>query len=90
MLIKTIKTELLETFVYETRSQMGKAAAAEAAKAIRKTIGEKGFANVIFAAAPSQNEMLEALLLEDLEPKEHLPYLLLRWLRYPKEGSKIL
>lgn len=67
MLIKTIKTELLETFVYETRSQMGKAAAAEAAKAIRKTIGEKGFANVIFAAAPSQNEMLEALLLEDLD-----------------------
>ena len=62
MLIKTIKTELLETFVYETRSQMGKAAAAEAAKAIRKTIGEKGFANVIFAAAPSQNEMLDALL----------------------------
>ena len=67
MLIKTIKTERLETFVYETRAQMGKAAASEAAGAIRKIIEAKGFANVIFAAAPSQNEMLEALLLEDLD-----------------------
>ena len=67
MLVKTIKTELLETFVYETRAQMGKAAAAEAAKAINKIIEEKGFANVIFAAAPSQNEMLEALLLEEID-----------------------
>ena len=67
MLIKNIKTEKLETYAYETRSEMGKAAAICAAEAIRNVIGEKGTANVIFAAAPSQNEMLEALLLEDLD-----------------------
>jgi glucosamine-6-phosphate deaminase len=67
MLIKSIKTEDLITEVYSTRAEMGKAAAAEAAKAIREVLSEKEYANVIFAAAPSQNEMLEALLLEDLD-----------------------
>jgi len=67
MLIKTINTELLNTYVYETRSEMGKAAADAAADAIKKVIEKKGSANVIFAAAPSQNEMLEALLQTDVD-----------------------
>ena len=62
MLIKTIKTEKLMTRVFDTRDEMGKAAAAKAADAIRKVIKEKGTANVIFAAAPSQNETLAHLL----------------------------
>ena len=67
MLIKTIKTGKLDTFVYETREEMGKAAGKEAAKAINSVIAEKGSANVIFAAAPSQNETLAALLLEEVD-----------------------
>ena len=67
MLIKTIKTEKLDTFVYETREEMGKAAGKEAARAINSVIAEKGSANVIFAAAPSQNETLAALLLEEVD-----------------------
>ena len=67
MLIKNIKTEKLETYVYATRAEMGSAAAAEAAEAIRKIIAKKKFANVIFAAAPSQNEMLESLLREEVD-----------------------
>ena len=67
MLIKTIKTEKLETFVYDSRAAMGQAAGAEAAKVINKVIEEKGFANVIFAAAPSQNETLAALLGEKVD-----------------------
>ncbi len=67
MYIKTIKTEELTTHIYQTRDGMGKAAAKAAAEAINKAIGEKGYANVIFAAAPSQNEMLAALLLENVD-----------------------
>ena len=62
MLIKTIQTEKLNTYIYETRAQMGAAAAEAAARAIKERIDAKGFANVIFAAAPSQNETLEGLL----------------------------
>ena len=58
MLIKTINTEKLVTYVYETRDEMGAAAAKYAEEAINTVIAEKGYANVIFAAAPSQNETL--------------------------------
>jgi len=47
---------------YDTRAQMGAGAAAEAAAIIAGIIAEKGQINMIFAAAPSQNEMLAELL----------------------------
>ena len=50
---------------YETRQQMGKAAALDAEEVICRIIAEKGEINMIFAAAPSQNEMLEGLLSGD-------------------------
>jgi len=62
MLIKTINTEKLTTYVYTTRDEMGAAAAKYAEEAINAVISEKGYANVIFAAAPSQNETLAHLL----------------------------
>ena len=67
MLIKTIKTEKLSTYVYDTRAEMGRAAAVSAAEAINAVIAEKGAANVIFAAAPSQNETLSSLLAENVD-----------------------
>ena len=67
MLIKTLKTENLDTYVYETRTEMGQAAAKYAADAINKILSRRDFANVIFAAAPSQNETLEALLGENVD-----------------------
>ena len=67
MLLKTIETGKLITYVYDTRAEMGKAAGKAAAKAINSIIAKKGFANVIFAAAPSQNETLAALLAEDVD-----------------------
>lgn len=67
MLRKTIYAEKLRTYVYDTRVEMGRAAAAAAAAAIREVIAEKGSANVIFAAAPSQDEMLAALLRENVD-----------------------
>ena len=66
MLIKTIQTDALTTRIYDSRAAMGEAAGRAAADAIRHVIAEKGQANVIFAAAPSQNETLAALLKEDI------------------------
>ena len=60
-LIKTGKQDLLTYKIYQTRDEMGKAAAAEAAEAIKKLLETKGEINMIFAAAPSQNEFLAAL-----------------------------
>lgn len=46
---------------YATRPEMGAAAAEEGAALLRKLLSEKDSVRVIFAAAPSQNEFLDAL-----------------------------
>ena len=66
-MLKTIKTDKLNTYIFETRDEMGKAAAKSAEEAINKIIAEKGYANVVFAAAPSQNETLYHLLNSDID-----------------------
>lgn len=47
--------------VYDTRDQMGKAAAKEATAYIVKELNHKQFLNIVFAAAPSQNDFLKYL-----------------------------
>ena len=64
---KTIQTDKLTSYIYDTRREMGKEAARAAAAAIGQILSEKETANVVFAAAPSQNEMLEALLTENVD-----------------------
>lgn len=56
------KVDQLRVEAYPTRREMGIAAAADIAKAIRKVLEEKEVCNMIFAAAPSQNEVLTALV----------------------------
>lgn len=51
--------------VYGTRSEMGKAAAAEAGIVMRRMLSDKDEISCIFAAAPSQNEFLASLIEED-------------------------
>ena len=65
--MKQIKTDKMQTFVYDTRKEMGDAAGKEAARLINGIIKEKGECNAIFAAAPSQNETLAALLTSDVD-----------------------
>ena len=60
-LAQNFRAENLNVYVYENRPSMGKAAAALIAAEIRRTIQERGRANVIFASAPSQNEFLANL-----------------------------
>lgn len=67
MLIKTIQTEQLLTYVYDSRLAMGEAAGIYAAQVVRELLTRKEYVNVIFAAAPSQNEMLKAFLKADLD-----------------------
>lgn len=67
MLLHTLQTDCLTTQVHDSREAMGAAAAACAARAIRELFKTKEIVNMIFAAAPSQNEMLANLLKEDVD-----------------------
>lgn len=61
MILKTFKSDNLDIKVFDTRNDMGKAAAADVAACIKETLGRKKEIRMVFAAAPSQNEFLEAL-----------------------------
>ena len=52
---------------YETRLEMGRAAARETAQAVNALLKEKDTVRMIFAAAPSQNEFLDALVAEEID-----------------------
>lgn len=64
-MLKEFRAGLMDVRVYETRAEMGAAAAADACACLKEIVREKGFANAIFAAAPSQNEFLAALCASD-------------------------
>ena len=59
--MKRMQKDLLRVNIYETRADMGRAAAADIKECLLTLLGEKETVNMIFAAAPSQNEVLEAL-----------------------------
>ncbi len=56
--IQQFVADRLHVNVYPTRDEMGKSAAKDAAAQIQQLLNAKHFVNIIFAAAPSQNEML--------------------------------
>jgi glucosamine-6-phosphate deaminase len=57
-----LTTNKLKVKIYETRSQMGVEAAKDVAAKIKELLLlNQGFVNIIFAAAPSQNEFLFCL-----------------------------
>ena len=64
--MKTLKKDLLTVNIYDSRDEMGKAAGADIKACILKLLETKETINMIFAAAPSQNEVL-ASLAEDKE-----------------------
>jgi glucosamine-6-phosphate deaminase len=51
----------LDVRVFPDRDSMGQAAGREAAERVRRALGERSKASVVFAAAPSQTEMLGEL-----------------------------
>ncbi len=60
--MKQFKKDKLNVRVFETRAEMGADAAAAVAACIKKLLAEKPTINMIFAAAPSQNDVLKALV----------------------------
>ena len=62
MLLKEFKADKLTVKLYDTRAALGEAAAAEAADCMRALLARQDHINMIFAAAPSQNEFLSALI----------------------------
>lgn len=61
-MIKEIKADNLKVKIFETRDEMGGCASHDAAACIKKLLSEKEEINMIFAAAPSQNETLAGLV----------------------------
>ena len=57
----------MKTKVFRTRAEMGAAAASEVSGRIGQLLATQDTVNMIFAAAPSQNEFLAALLLSPVD-----------------------
>jgi len=58
---KEISRDLLKVKIYKTRSQMGEDAASEVSECINALLANRETINIVFAAAPSQNDFLTAL-----------------------------
>lgn len=59
--MRTVKKDNLVTRIFPTREEMGVQAAADIAACIENLLRDKETINMIFAAAPSQNEVLKGL-----------------------------
>ena len=57
-----MKVDKLQVNIYDTRTEMGAAAALDIKRKFCELLAEKREINVIFAAAPSQNEVLAGLV----------------------------
>lgn len=65
MLLKTKKVDKLDVFVHDTRTSMGEQVAHDFADYLRDLQSKKEQINVVFAAAPSQSDFLDALTREE-------------------------
>ncbi|MGI6183224.1 MAG: glucosamine-6-phosphate deaminase [Candidatus Fimadaptatus sp.] len=63
-IIKEMQADSLKVIVADSREAMGQEAARRAGECIRALLAEKDEINMIFAAAPSQNETLKYLMQE--------------------------
>lgn len=56
----------MQVHIYPDKVEMGKEAAKRGAELIRKAVAENGTATIVVATAPSQNQMYDALVVEDI------------------------
>lgn len=66
-MIKQFYKDTLQIKIFDTREEMGLAAAQEAALYIREQLKSKSELSIVFASAPSQNEFLSSLIEQDIE-----------------------
>ena len=67
MLVKEFLKDKLRVKIYSTRQAMGQGAADEAVAYVKELLAAQQEVNIIFAAAPSQNEFLAAVAASDLD-----------------------
>ena len=67
MLVKEFTKDKLRVMIYDSRQAMGEGAAAEATAYLKALLAEQQSVNIIFAAAPSQNEFLAAMAASDVD-----------------------
>ena len=65
--MKKINVDLLSVEIFDSRNEMGEAAAKDICERINSLLKTKSHLNMIFAAAPSQNEVLESLTKMDVD-----------------------
>lgn len=63
--VVTFTKEKLEVRIFSTREDMGKQAAKDVANVIKENLERKGELNMIFAAAPSQQEFMQYLITDE-------------------------
>lgn len=63
--MKEFTVDKLKIKAFPTRSEMGRIAAKDISETFKKLLSAKDTINVIFAAAPSQNDVLYSLVLDD-------------------------
>jgi glucosamine-6-phosphate deaminase len=61
-----MKIDELNVNIFESRKELGQYAADTVAVKIKELLQSKPYINMIFAAAPSQNEFLDALIAQDI------------------------
>lgn len=66
-MLKQLTRGRLTAFIYADRSAMGAAAVEAGVAALRRALAERETINVMFAAAPSQEEVLQGLLRADVD-----------------------
>ena len=66
-MLMNLKKDKLTVNVYENRTLMGEAAADDIAACMQRLLAEKERINMVFAAALSQNDVLESLLKKSLD-----------------------
>ena len=62
-----MRIDKLDVGVYKTRAEMGAAAVVRVSEKINELLGQQESVNIIFAAAPSQNEFLKGLLVAPID-----------------------
>lgn len=87
--MKVLSTEQLKVNVYENRQEMGKAAAEMAATTIRELLKEQPVVNMIFAAASSQQEFLEALIQQDIDWQRIQAFHMDEYIGLPKDSPQL-
>ncbi len=60
-IIKTIQADKLKVNIYDTRKALGEEAAKEFTARVKQLLQTKSEINIVFAAAPSQNEFIHVL-----------------------------